>query len=194
MLAFLIVDHQHDHKQASAHDNSFVQSFPLARAFSVLHAIHGFSILANSLTLSRSSTLGYRDYHSAKPNARHTMKSTHQACARELREYVDKAILDDIALGKYTRVLMGPERALTNTFMDTVKVPTVKTRLALISIDECHLVSQWQRFRPLFSKVSLLLSHLSAIVSTGLFVLLPRCYVCESSWRSVFVAKNDSSS
>ncbi len=48
-------------------------------------------------------------------------------------------------------VLVGPEQASSMSFRDALKSPELQARIGLVAIDECHLVKQWESFRPTFT-------------------------------------------
>lgn len=63
----------------------------------------------------------------------------------------EKDILRRIAAGEYTHVLLGPEQASSRSFRNMLKNTELQARIGLVAIDECHLVMQWEKFRPAFT-------------------------------------------
>lgn len=65
----------------------------------------------------------------------------------------EKRILERIAAGQYTHVLLGPEQASSRSFRRILRETEFQARIGLLAIDECHLVLQWETFRPAFTLV-----------------------------------------
>ena len=59
------------------------------------------------------------------------------------RETLSSELLDRIRAGKFTHVLLSPELAISDTFRPTALHPSFRDRLALVVVDEAHLVAQW---------------------------------------------------
>jgi hypothetical protein len=67
--------------------------------------------------------------------------------------------LEDIQKGKFTHVLISPELAISDKFHATAVNPVFKEQLALVVVDEAHLVSQWGRgFRTDYARLGQLRS------------------------------------
>jgi superfamily II DNA/RNA helicase len=65
----------------------------------------------------------------------------------------ERHILDRIAAGHYTHVLLGPEQASSRPFRRILRETEFQARIGLLAIDECHLVLQWETFRPAFTLI-----------------------------------------
>lgn len=63
----------------------------------------------------------------------------------------EKDMLDKVEAGQYTHVLLGPEQASSRSFRKVLKKTDLQARIGLVAIDECHLVMQWEKFRPAFT-------------------------------------------
>ena len=63
----------------------------------------------------------------------------------------EKDMLSKVAAGQYTHVLLGPEQASSRSFRQTLKKTDLQARIGLVAINECHLVMQWEKFRPAFT-------------------------------------------
>lgn len=73
--------------------------------------------------------------------------------------------LEDIKALKFSHVLMSPEMAIGQKFKDVMTDPRVKEAMALVVVDEAHLVAQWGRdFRPAYSMLYQIRSRLSSRV------------------------------
>jgi superfamily II DNA helicase RecQ len=74
-------------------------------------------------------------------------------------ETFSQGMLADIQAGKYTHILLSPELAVGDKFHNTATYPGLKERLALVVVDEAHLVSQWGKdFRKEYARVGQLRS------------------------------------
>jgi superfamily II DNA helicase RecQ len=70
---------------------------------------------------------------------------------------INEKLLKDISNGKYTHILMSPELAVSERLRKTIQDPKFKDRLALVVVDEAHLVSHWGvNFRTDYSRLNLL--------------------------------------
>jgi superfamily II DNA helicase RecQ len=70
---------------------------------------------------------------------------------------ISNRLLRQISDGKYTHLLMSPELAVSEKLRKTVIAPKFKDQLALIVIDEAHLVQQWGvKFRTDYARLHLL--------------------------------------
>jgi hypothetical protein len=70
---------------------------------------------------------------------------------------ISDKLLKDISSGKYTHILMSPELAVSERLRKTILEPKFKDRLALVVVDEAHLVSHWGvKFRTDYSRLNLL--------------------------------------
>jgi superfamily II DNA helicase RecQ len=63
----------------------------------------------------------------------------------------EKDIVLKVATGDYTHVLLGPEQASSRSFRRILKETALQARIGLVAIDECHLIMQWEKFRPAFT-------------------------------------------
>lgn len=76
-------------------------------------------------------------------------------------ETISSKLLEEIKAGKVTHILLSPELAISERFHSTVTHPGFRDRLALVVVDECHLVSQWGKaFRTEYARLHLLRSLL----------------------------------
>ncbi|KAF1975379.1 hypothetical protein BU23DRAFT_566928 [Bimuria novae-zelandiae CBS 107.79] len=66
----------------------------------------------------------------------------------------EKDMLSKVVAGHYTHVLLGPEQASTRAFRKILRDAAFQARIGLLAIDECHLVMQWEEFRPAFTLIS----------------------------------------
>ncbi|KAF5130567.1 Werner syndrome ATP-dependent helicase [Metarhizium anisopliae] len=76
------------------------------------------------------------------------------------------ALLESIRKGAYTHVLLSPELALSETFKTKVlRDPLFQQRLALVAIDEAHVVWEWgESFRTHYSQLVVLRSFIPRVV------------------------------
>lgn len=63
----------------------------------------------------------------------------------------DKEMFQQIEDGHYTHILLGPEQASSIEFRSIIKKPEMQAKIGLVAIDECHLIRQWEAFRPEFT-------------------------------------------
>jgi superfamily II DNA helicase RecQ len=56
---------------------------------------------------------------------------------------VSDSLLKDITDAKYTHILMSPELAISERLREIILEPRFKDRLALVVIDDAHLVQLW---------------------------------------------------
>ena len=109
---------------------------------------HAFSILTGKITLQiiPLNKLGEEqmDDISQVPGTRPCV-ITHETRAE------DKDLIPRIIDGLYTHILLGPEQASSKEFRDALKSPELQNRVGLVAIDECHLISEWETFRPAFT-------------------------------------------
>lgn len=76
----------------------------------------------------------------------------------------DQELLCRITAGEFTHILLGPEQASTKEFRAALKTPELQSRIGLVAIDECHLVSEWgDGFRPQF----MMLAELRMVLGDG---------------------------
>jgi superfamily II DNA helicase RecQ len=74
---------------------------------------------------------------------------------------VSDSLLKDITAAKYTHILMSPEFAVSERLRKIILEPRFKDRLALVVIDEAHLVQLWGvKFRTDYTRLHLLRSLL----------------------------------
>jgi superfamily II DNA helicase RecQ len=72
---------------------------------------------------------------------------------------ISNKALEDIQKGRFTHVLISPELAIGDKFHPTAINPLFKQQLALVVIDEAHLVSQWGKgFRREYARLGQLRS------------------------------------
>jgi superfamily II DNA helicase RecQ len=70
------------------------------------------------------------------------------------RETFSSELLDRIQAGKFTHVLLSPELAISGKFRPTAIHPGFRDRLALVVVDEAHLVAQWgKNFRTDYARL-----------------------------------------
>lgn len=50
-------------------------------------------------------------------------------------------------------MLLSPEQAVSKPFRNALSRPELQSKIGLVAIDECHLVKQWESFRPEFSMI-----------------------------------------
>ena len=84
-------------------------------------------------------------------------------CMRELKgckpcvlngETNSAALRSDIQSGLYTHVLTSPDIALGDAFQPVLQHPSFQSRLALIAIDEMHVVADWgTQWRGVYSRL-----------------------------------------
>lgn len=65
-------------------------------------------------------------------------------------------LIEHLASGGYSHVLLGPEQATTRAFRNVCNRPEFQACVGLVAIDECHLIRQWQDFRPAFTMMGVL--------------------------------------
>lgn len=120
---------------------------------------HAYSILTGKITLQLVplTKLGdeqledIRRLHGARP------------CLIDAKnKAAEKQLLAKVGDGQYTHVLLGPEQASSRSFRKALKNPELQARIGLVAIDECHLVLQWEEFRPAFTLLGELRSILRA--------------------------------
>ena len=74
---------------------------------------------------------------------------------------ISEKLLSEVQEGKYTHILVGPELAISPAFSRVCTTPEFQRRVALVAVDEAHLVQQWgSEFRPAYAQLSLLRSRL----------------------------------
>ena len=112
---------------------------------------HAYSILTRKITLQLVplSKLGHEQLHDIRrfEGARPCLIDANTKAA-------EKKLLERVAVGELTHVLLGPEQASSRPFRQLLKSPNLQARIGLVAIDECHLVTQWEEFRPAFTLLS----------------------------------------
>jgi superfamily II DNA helicase RecQ len=74
---------------------------------------------------------------------------------------ISEELLSKVQEGNYTHILVGPELAISPAFSRVCMTPEFQRRVALVAVDEAHLVQQWgSEFRPAYAQLSLLRSRL----------------------------------
>jgi superfamily II DNA helicase RecQ len=74
---------------------------------------------------------------------------------------ISDRLLKDVSDGKYTHILMSPELAVSDRLRKIILEPRFKDRLALVVVDEAHLVQLWGvKFRTDYARLNLLRSLL----------------------------------
>lgn len=80
-------------------------------------------------------------------------------------ETINEKLLTQIQKGHFTHILISPELAIGDKFRTTACNPSFKSKLALVVVDEAHLVSQWGRqFRTAYSQLNQLRSFLGRAI------------------------------
>jgi superfamily II DNA helicase RecQ len=70
---------------------------------------------------------------------------------------ISDRLLREMANAKYTHTLMSPELAISEKLRIVVLDPKFKDRIALVVVDEAHLVAQWGvDFRTHYARLNLL--------------------------------------
>lgn len=70
---------------------------------------------------------------------------------------ISDKLLEEVGDAKYTHILMSPELAVSEQLRKTILKPRFKDRIALVVIDEAHLVAQWGiKFRTDYLRLNLL--------------------------------------
>jgi hypothetical protein len=73
------------------------------------------------------------------------------------KETINDKVLVDIRNAKYTHILMSPELAVGDQFRGVLSASTFSSKIALVVVDEAHLVAQWgQDFRMDYARLNLL--------------------------------------
>lgn len=74
---------------------------------------------------------------------------------------ISGTLLKEISDSKYTHILMSPELAVSDRLRTAILSPRFKDQLALVVVDEAHLVQQWGiKFRTDYARLNLLRSIL----------------------------------
>ena len=112
---------------------------------------HAYSILTRNITLQLVplTKLGEEQLADIRkfPGARSCLVNTYTRGQ-------EKDIIQKISDGVFTHVLLGPEQATSDGFRRALKRADFQARIGLVAIDECHLVSQWETFRPAFTMLA----------------------------------------
>lgn len=119
--------------------------------------LHSFSILTQKTTLqiiplNKLGNEQYEDIHKI-PGARPCVLTSQS-------QLEDPTLISKFKNGEFSHVLLGPEQAASDVFRTALKDSVVQSRLGLVAIDECHLVRQWEAFRPKFTMLGELRSLL----------------------------------
>ncbi|KAL1976778.1 hypothetical protein VTN31DRAFT_3060 [Thermomyces dupontii] len=71
---------------------------------------------------------------------------------------ISTKLLDEVKKGRYSHVLISPELAIGNEeFRRVVSEPSFNQKVALVVVDETHLVHNWAgNFRPAYSRLNVL--------------------------------------
>ncbi|KAF1813104.1 P-loop containing nucleoside triphosphate hydrolase protein [Eremomyces bilateralis CBS 781.70] len=77
-------------------------------------------------------------------------------------KHTNPKLLQEIAAGLYTHILMGPEQAASDEFRDLLLNPDVKNKIGVVAIDELHVMEQWKEFRLEYLKIRELRRYLRA--------------------------------
>ncbi|OTB19485.1 hypothetical protein K445DRAFT_42905, partial [Daldinia sp. EC12] len=64
-----------------------------------------------------------------------------------IADETQKSMWCEVAQGKYTHVILGPEQATQDRFYTLFRDSAFNQRLAMVAIDELHMVHQWKEFR-----------------------------------------------
>jgi len=105
---------------------------------------HAYSVLTDQITIQliSLSKLGEEQlefihwYSEAKP------------CLVTVNtKFEDSVLLSNIQAEVYTHILLGPEQATAPKFWKILQNPNFQKQIELVAIDECHVLSQWKKFR-----------------------------------------------
>lgn len=109
---------------------------------------HAFSILTGKITIQLVplSKLGDEQLDDIRK-----LNGSNPCLITAKSRSLDRALIEKVMDGVYTHVLLGPEQASSKSFRDALKNPELQARIGLVAIDECHLVKQWESFRPTFT-------------------------------------------
>jgi superfamily II DNA helicase RecQ len=73
------------------------------------------------------------------------------------KDTINNKVLVDIRNAKYTHILISPELAVGDQFRGVLSASTFSSKIALVVVDEAHLVAQWgQDFRTDYARLNLL--------------------------------------
>ncbi len=75
------------------------------------------------------------------------------------------SLFEGIRAGRYTHILLSPELAVSRGFHDVCIDPQFRQRVALVTIDEAHLISQWGHWRTQYNQLHVLRSRLGCSVA-----------------------------
>ena len=109
---------------------------------------HAFSVLTGKITLQiiPLSKLGDEQLDDIRK-----LDGSAPCLVTSESKRLEKSIIENIRKGLYTHVLLGPEQACSKTFRAALRDPELQAKIGLVAIDECHLVKQWEEFRPEFT-------------------------------------------
>ena len=73
-------------------------------------------------------------------------------CAEVVKAHAD--ILKHIKAGRFTHILVSPELLSSKRFHHILTLPSFRSHVSLVVIDECHLVANWGKsFRPHYAQL-----------------------------------------
>ena len=116
--------------------------------FGKSHIFHAYSILTRKITLQLvplkkldEEQLGnIRNFPGALP------------CLIDAQSRIaEKNLIERVGNGEFTHVLLGSEQISSRTFREALKRTEFQSQIGVVAIDECHLVQQWETFRPAFT-------------------------------------------
>ncbi|KAG8706235.1 hypothetical protein FRC11_008397 [Ceratobasidium sp. 423] len=105
---------------------------------------------------------------------------------REARESSpSRDLFEEVAKGEWSLIFIGPEMIMSPAFDKLLWRKTFITRFQYFTVDEVHLIEDWNNFRSSFNGVSHLRNRfLDSVVWLSLSTFLPSC-VCMLSIRNV---------
>jgi superfamily II DNA helicase RecQ len=105
---------------------------------------HAYSVLTGRITIQLIplSKLGEEQLESIR-----RYPETKPCLVTANTKFQDPQLLGDIQAGIYTHILLGPEQATAPEFRTILQDPNFQSKVGLVAIDECHVLSQWKEFR-----------------------------------------------
>ena len=139
---------------------------------------HIFSVITGKITLQiiPLNKLGQEQFQQIR-----RIDGTRPCLVTARTRSEEKDLLERIEAGQYTHILLGPEQASSRAFRAALRSPTLQVQLGLVAIDECHLIEQWQTFRPEF----MMLGQLRAILLPDVVWFACSATIDEATERTV---------